>query len=318
MSNLLQSSHNKVVSQTQDFKGAEKHSLGDIERIAAAIAKSNLFGIKTPEQALVLCLIAQAEGLHPALAAMRYNIIGGKPAKTAEAMMRDFLQAGGKVIWHCLTDKVAEATFSHPSGGEVRIKWDMATATQAGLSGKDNWKKTPRAMLRSRVVSEGVRTVCPMATSGMYLPEEVQDFSDPKDDNRGYAGIKGAPERAPDFISTSRNVTPQKLEVIETKPQPESPIDSPAPLQEKVSEEIKVLASELRRCIHKICHLTHEGDPDRVLKTLTGSKKATLALLDEARDPKKLEALISKANEMLERAAIENTEVDEDYHEASN
>jgi uncharacterized protein YbbK (DUF523 family) len=38
------------------------------------------------------------------------------------------------------------------------------------------WKKYPRQMLRSRVVSEGVRTVCPGATSGMYVPEEVQDI----------------------------------------------------------------------------------------------------------------------------------------------
>jgi len=31
-------------------------------------------------------------------------------------------------------------------------------------------------MMRSRCVSEGVRTVCPMATSGMYVPEEVRDM----------------------------------------------------------------------------------------------------------------------------------------------
>ena len=37
-------------------------------------------------------------------------------------------------------------------------------------------KKFPRQMLRSRVVSEGIRTVCPMATSGMYVPEEVSDI----------------------------------------------------------------------------------------------------------------------------------------------
>ena len=35
-------------------------------------------------------------------------------------------------------------------------------------------------MLRSRVVSEGIRTTCPMATSGMYVPEEVQEFDAPK------------------------------------------------------------------------------------------------------------------------------------------
>jgi hypothetical protein len=42
------------------------------------------------------------------------------------------------------------------------------------------YKKYPRQMLRSRCVSEGVRTVYPAATSGMYVPEEVQDFDEPR------------------------------------------------------------------------------------------------------------------------------------------
>ena len=38
------------------------------------------------------------------------------------------------------------------------------------------WKKYPRQMLRSRVISEGVRTVFPGATSGLYEVGEVQDI----------------------------------------------------------------------------------------------------------------------------------------------
>ena len=43
--------------------------IADIERMAVAVAKSGLFGMKTPEQAIALMLIAQAEGMHPAIAA---------------------------------------------------------------------------------------------------------------------------------------------------------------------------------------------------------------------------------------------------------
>jgi hypothetical protein len=121
-------------------------------------------------------LIAQAEGRHPASAANDYNIIQGRPAKKADAMLRDFLSAGGKVQWLALDDKRAEATFSHPAGGTVTIAWDIERAKRAALSGKDMWAKYPRQMLRSRVVSEGIRTVFPGATSGMYVPEEVQDY----------------------------------------------------------------------------------------------------------------------------------------------
>ncbi len=150
--------------------------MNDVMRMAEAVAKSGLFGVKTADQALALMLVAQAEGRHPALAARDYDIIQGRPAKKAEAMMRDFLESGGKVEWHQLDDKGCAATFSHPSGGTVKIDWTLARAVAAGLGGRDMWKKYPRQMLRSRVVSEGIRTVCPMATSGMYVPEEISDI----------------------------------------------------------------------------------------------------------------------------------------------
>jgi len=146
----------------------------DLEVMAAAFAKSKLFGAKTPEEALSLMLVAQAEGMHPAAAARDYHIIQGKASKKAEAMLRDFLQAGGKVEWHKLDDTVADATFSHPQGGTVRIVWDMERVAKAKISNKEMYDKYRRQMLRSRTVSEGVRTVCPMATSGMYAPEEVE------------------------------------------------------------------------------------------------------------------------------------------------
>jgi hypothetical protein len=147
--------------------------LQDMQTLAAAIAKSGLFGIRTPEQALVLMAIAQAEGRHAVEAARDYDIINNRPAKKAEAMLRDFIKAGGTVKWHSLTDELADATFTHPQTGEVRIDWDMQRA-QTAFGKKDMYAKFPRQMLRSRVVSEGVRTLWPLATSGMYVPEEQE------------------------------------------------------------------------------------------------------------------------------------------------
>lgn len=151
--------------------------LAEIEKLAEAVAKSGMFGIRTREQALVLMAISQAEGRHPALAARDYHIIEGKPAKTAEAMQRDFLSAGGRIEWHQLDDNAADATFSHPSGGSLRIIWDQARVKQAGLAGRAMHQKYPRQMLRSRCVSEGIKSIYPAATSGMYVPEEVAEFT---------------------------------------------------------------------------------------------------------------------------------------------
>jgi hypothetical protein len=156
--------------------------IGDLERMAQAFAKSGMFGTKTPDQAMALLLLAQAEGVHPAIAMRDFDVIQGKPAKKAEAMQRAFLAAGGTIEWHSMTDELAEASFSHPQGSNgkpVKISWDIARAKKAGLGGKDNYTKFPRQMLCSRVISEGCRRVYPASTSGLYVPEEVRDF--PKD-----------------------------------------------------------------------------------------------------------------------------------------
>lgn len=165
-------------------------SFSEIERLADYVAKSQMFGMKNREQALSLMMISQAEGRHPALAARDYDIIQNRPAKKAEAMLRDFMGSGGKVEWHALDDTQADATFSHPQGGSVRITWDMERVKLAGLASKTGgmYQKYPRQMLRSRCVSEGVRTVCPAATSGFYVPEEVMDFD---------AGKSAAPPSPP-------------------------------------------------------------------------------------------------------------------------
>lgn len=151
--------------------------MNEIERMSKVIAASKLFGITSPDQAASLLLISYAEGRHPALAALDYHIIQGKPAKKAEAMLRDFLSSGGKIQWHKLDDTIADATFTHALGGEIRISWDMDRVKQAKIANAEMYAKYPRAMLRSRTVSEGVRTVFPAATSGMYVPEEVRGFA---------------------------------------------------------------------------------------------------------------------------------------------
>lgn len=154
--------------------------VNDIERMALSIAKSRLFGMKTVEEAAALMLIAQSEGRHPASAAQDYHIIQGRPALKADAMLARFLSAGGKVEWHKYEPTIVEATFSHPQGGSIRFAWTIEDAKRIGLVGKDNWKNYPRAMLRARVISEGIRTVFPGVAVGMYTPEEVSDFEPPK------------------------------------------------------------------------------------------------------------------------------------------
>ena len=148
-----------------------------IERMALAVAKSGLFGVKTPDQAMALMLVAQAEGMHPAIAARDYHVINGRPTLRADAMLARFQQAGGKVEWGEYTDQRVVGTFSHPQGGSVRIEWTTKMAQDAGLTRNPTWKSYPRQMLRARCISEGIRTIYPGVAIGTYTPEEAEDMA---------------------------------------------------------------------------------------------------------------------------------------------
>ena len=180
----------------------------DQERMAQAIAKSGLFGLKDMTQVLALMAVAQAEGRHPASVAKDYHIIQGRPALKADAILARFQEAGGRVEWKTYTDDEVTGVFTHAQGGSLSVTWTLKNAKAIGLAGKDNWAKYPRAMLRARVISEGVRSVYPAVLVGEYTPEEVQDFTPPR----------SAPPPEPERIT----------EIIEAEPVDGIPLYVPA------------------------------------------------------------------------------------------
>lgn len=150
----------------------------EMERMATTVAKSGLFGVKDKDQALALMALSQAEGIHPMTAVRDFHIIQGRASMKADTMLARFQRAGGKVEWHVLNDTKADATFTPPPGHgpALRLDWTIDRAKQAGLTNKDIWKGYPRAMLRSRLISEAIRTLFPSIISGAYTPEELQSI----------------------------------------------------------------------------------------------------------------------------------------------
>ena len=193
----------------------QQPSITELEAMAGHIVKSGLFGIKKVEEAVALMLIAVAEHRHPGTVASEYNIILGRPALKADAILARFQSAGGKVEWHDYTDTIVSGTFSHPAGGSLKVDWDMDRAKAAGLGGKDNWKKFPRQMLRARCISDGVRGVYPAVLQGFYTPEEVQDFAP--------VTSAPAPTAVPAAVPAkkSKKVEPEVIEIKAEEVKPE-------------------------------------------------------------------------------------------------
>jgi len=205
-----------------------------IQLMAEKIAKSGLFpDINTSEKAFTLMMLCQAEGLHPVMALRRYNIIQNRPAMKADTMLAEFNNRGGKVEWLQYSDTVVEAKFIHPNGSHITVKWDIEMAKKIkqgarALITKDNWQNYPRQMLRARVISEGIRTIMPEVCAGIYTPEEVQDFTEPKTETI-----------SPD-LQPPKAISTEAAESKENPPQEEKP-QQPEPQQEKTPDPNETL-----------------------------------------------------------------------------
>ena len=174
--------------------------LNDIQAMAEVAATSKMFGFKNPQEAMAIMLLCQAEGLHPAIAMRDYHVIQNRPALKADAMLARFQQAGGTVVWKEYTDEKVTGLFTHPQGGSLELSWTLAQAKSIGIANKDNWKNYPRAMLRARVISEGIRSVFPGCVVGVYTPEEVQDFNPPPEQKVKHMGTVERVEDVPEDV----------------------------------------------------------------------------------------------------------------------
>jgi hypothetical protein len=215
-----------------------------VERMALAVAKSGLFGVKTPDQAMALMLIAQAEGLHPASAATHYHIINNRPTLKADAMLARFHTAGGSVRWVEYTDKRVVGTFSHPQGGSVEIEWTLDMAITAGLTKNPTWKSYPRQMLRARCVSEGIRTVFPGVVVGTYTPEEAEDM-DPQTAQPAAPRDMGPVVEVADFGNVMRQIdAAQTIDALNALRPAIRTLDRDA--REEANDAAKVRAGQIR------------------------------------------------------------------------
>jgi hypothetical protein len=152
-------------------------TFSEMEGMASYIVRSKLFGAKDESQAMALMLLAQAEGMHPMSAIQDFDIVQGRPARKTHSILARFQSAGGSVAWEEISPARACGTFTHKAGGSLKVEWTFEQAKKIGLTGKDNWKNYPKAMLRARCIAEGVRAVYPGAIGGMLSVEEAQDTS---------------------------------------------------------------------------------------------------------------------------------------------
>lgn len=142
---------------------------------AQYLLKSGLcpVALKTPEAVLFVVLAGRDLGLSPVASLRGLTVIQGKIEVSADLQLGLFHRAGGKSQWVELTEGSAVLQLTAPWMTALhRSSFTMADATRAGLN-DGNYKKYPKAMLRSRAITQGLKDIGFDATAGCYAPGEI-------------------------------------------------------------------------------------------------------------------------------------------------
>lgn len=142
---------------------------------AKMLMKSGLLpqGIKSPEAAMFIILTGRDLGLSPVQSLRSIHVIQGKIEVAADMQLGLYHRAGGRSQWLELTNEKAILLLAAPWLIQPHTEsFTLADAKQAKLGG-DNWTKYPKAMLRSRAITAGLKSIGFDPTAGMYAPGEI-------------------------------------------------------------------------------------------------------------------------------------------------
>lgn len=207
-------------------------ALNDKIRYAQALSGSNLLPKQYREQPANLLFAleyADALGVAPINAITSIHVIEGKPSASAD-LIASLVRRAGHRLRVSGDDTFAEATILRADDPDYpfTVRWDMAKARQAGLTGKGVWKAYPSAMLRSRAITEVARMAAPDALFGViYTPEELGAEVDASGDVVQSVSTPGRQMSAPvsDRSGMSRLRTAVQVEEPAAPVAPDAPVD---------------------------------------------------------------------------------------------
>lgn len=226
--------------------------LNDMVEGAKTLLRSGLLPeqVNTPEKAVVIMLKGQELGIPPMEAMSRINVIKGKPSLSASLMAALVERAyGPKALI------VEEATNDHCTVSVWKPGWDkrrtitfsMADAKQAGILSQ-MYQKYPRAMLRSRAISEACETHFQSIVGGLYTPEELG--ADPAEED-----IIGDTPAVQTEVATEAKWVP-----VEDGGEDRVDISTGEVIEAEVVEEDGITDAQLRLIANLTTHLDWDAD----------------------------------------------------------
>jgi len=159
-------------------KKTSEMSVSELKELAETLVESGLLPqtVNSPAKAFAIILADGELGLEPMAALRNLQVVRGKVIEAADSQLGRFKVAGGSATFEVLTDTEARLVLVHPNGKDTHTEeFSVADAKRAGLGG-NVWKSYPRAMLRSRCITAGLKSVGFLGAAGMYDPNEAKEF----------------------------------------------------------------------------------------------------------------------------------------------
>jgi hypothetical protein len=150
---------------------------------ASELVKSGFLprAVNTPEKAMAIIQTGKELGLGPMQALRSIHIIEGKPTMSADLIAGLALAKLPGSVLRVSESSDKQCVIEAGRAGQklTSFTYTMTDAQRAGLAGKDNWKKHPRAMLRARAITEAARAIFPDTCVGLYDPDELGAVTGP-------------------------------------------------------------------------------------------------------------------------------------------
>lgn len=166
-----------TTQQNQQIQAAPEASFGQLVSMGVSLRKTGFLPshIKTGEDFAAIVLIGRELGMSTMAACRHLQCIKGTVTERADSQLARFKTAGGRARFETLDASKAVLWVRHPNGDEHTETFTMDDAQKAGLGGNDNYKKHPKAMLRSRAITAALKSVGWDGASGLYDPDEIID-----------------------------------------------------------------------------------------------------------------------------------------------
>jgi hypothetical protein len=150
---------------------------GGLVRMGDALIRTGFLPahIKNGVSFAAIVLMGRELGMGTMAACRKLQVIKGTVTERADSQLARFKSAGGKSQFKELTEARAVLWLRHPNGDEHTETFSIEDAKRAGLSSNDNYSKHPKAMLRSRAITAGLKSIGWEGAVGIYDPDEIAD-----------------------------------------------------------------------------------------------------------------------------------------------